>query len=234
MQTVGPHSLNSKSINIGVAAHIIAASPLGPRYDHKLTTEMREDISNGIWLCQSCAKLVDSDTNLYTAELLYSWKVDAEAKAGDRLNKQLNIARTADLAPEASRPILPNGLYETEHEGTKLRYFLKGNLLHTEQEFAPGVVCYCVIDDKGNVVELKLPYPIEEYSVEIPDSLLLARRMVVQRDGGTLEEIKMKWGKSAVILRDKDGKLKECTIHGGATMDHKAKKFIASMPELKR
>lgn len=234
MQTIGPHSLNAKSVNIGVAAHIIAASPLGPRYDPKSSAETREDISNGIWLCQSCAKLVDSDIDTYPAELLHSWKKRAETKAGEKLNRQLKIAGTADLLPEGHRPILPNGLYESELEGTKLRYFLKDNLLHTEQEFGPGVICYCVIDDQGNVVDLKLPYPIEEYSVEIPDSLVLDRRTFSQSDGRTREEIRMKWGKSAVILRDKDGKLKDCTIHGGANMDHKAKKFIASMPEARR
>ncbi|MBM7093290.1 hypothetical protein JTP67_33260, partial [Streptomyces sp. S12] len=40
------------SINIGVAAHITAASAGGPRYDPALTSEQRKHISNGIWLCQ--------------------------------------------------------------------------------------------------------------------------------------------------------------------------------------
>jgi hypothetical protein len=64
-----------------VAAHITAASPGGPRYDRSLTPEERKAIANGIWLCQSCAKLVDNDEARYTKELLVRWKQDAEEKA---------------------------------------------------------------------------------------------------------------------------------------------------------
>jgi len=54
--TSGPQKRSAKSLNIGVAAHITAASPGGPRYDSQLTQENREGIENGIWLCQNCAK----------------------------------------------------------------------------------------------------------------------------------------------------------------------------------
>lgn len=46
-------------INIGVAAHITAASKGGPRYDESLTSHERKSYDNGIWLCQSCSKLID-------------------------------------------------------------------------------------------------------------------------------------------------------------------------------
>jgi len=59
--TSGPHTEPSKSVVVGVAAHITAASAGGPRYDAGLSPEQRRSIDNGIWLCQTCAKLVDSD-----------------------------------------------------------------------------------------------------------------------------------------------------------------------------
>lgn len=49
--------------NIGVAAHIAAAAP-GPgarRYDPTMTSEIRGSATNGVWLCQSCSKLIDTD-----------------------------------------------------------------------------------------------------------------------------------------------------------------------------
>src|SRR6266404_8736843 len=76
--TTGPHSDQSKTVNIGVAAHITAASPNGPRYDPKLTTQERASPSNAIWLDQKCAKLIDSDTSRYTADQLRSLKEAAE------------------------------------------------------------------------------------------------------------------------------------------------------------
>jgi hypothetical protein len=78
--TVGPHSIDEKAINLGVAAHISAASKGGPRYDGSLSQNERKSIKNGIWLCQSCAKLIDSDTTNFTIKKLTSWKKEAESK----------------------------------------------------------------------------------------------------------------------------------------------------------
>ena len=79
--TSGPATDRAKRINIGVAAHICAASPGGPRYDPNMTPEERSSHENGIWLCQNCAKMIDSDPERYPAELLYTWKQRAEAGA---------------------------------------------------------------------------------------------------------------------------------------------------------
>jgi hypothetical protein len=57
--TSGPHSDAAKATNTGVAAHISAAAPGGPRYNPSLTSEQRASAENGIWLCQICAKLID-------------------------------------------------------------------------------------------------------------------------------------------------------------------------------
>ena len=67
--------------NVGVAAHISAASPGGPRYDDTMTSEQRSDFTNGIWLCQTHAKLIDDDEMTYTAFVLREWKEIAEHMA---------------------------------------------------------------------------------------------------------------------------------------------------------
>ena len=51
----------NKSVNVGEAAHITAAAPGGKRYDPSLTPEDRRAASNGMWLCELCAKLIDTD-----------------------------------------------------------------------------------------------------------------------------------------------------------------------------
>jgi hypothetical protein len=79
--TTGPHSSVSDFVDVGVASHITAAAPGGPRYDDSLTPEDRSSIDNAIWLCQRCAKLVDDDSVRYDIGLLRRWKVTAEAEA---------------------------------------------------------------------------------------------------------------------------------------------------------
>ena len=78
--TVGPQRNGGGIISIGVAAHICAAAPNGPRYDAIMTPMERRSINNGIWLCQSCARLIDVESDRYTVSLLKKWKEVAEQK----------------------------------------------------------------------------------------------------------------------------------------------------------
>lgn len=79
--TMAASSDSENFTNTGVAAHICAAAPGGPRYDPKMTHEERKSINNGIWLCQTCSKLIDSDELKYTVEKLKQWKLVAENRA---------------------------------------------------------------------------------------------------------------------------------------------------------
>jgi hypothetical protein len=81
MLTVGAAPDHDGVINVGVAAHITAASPGGPRFDGTISAEVRADQANGIWLCQTHAKLIDSDSGYYTVEILRNWKRAAEARS---------------------------------------------------------------------------------------------------------------------------------------------------------
>jgi len=106
--TSGPQEDPTKAINIGVAAHITAASPDGPRFDLALTPAQRLSPDNGIWLCQNCAKLIDNDPARYPAELLHTWKVEAEHAAAKALERKKAVlegredlfARLERLMPE--------------------------------------------------------------------------------------------------------------------------------------
>ncbi|MGO9119567.1 MAG: hypothetical protein ACLQPD_18405 [Desulfomonilaceae bacterium] len=85
--TIGPSLSTTEAINMGVAAHITAASPGGARYDPSLTPAQRKSYENGIYLCQYCADLVDKDEVTYPVELLRSWKTVAEHRAGMEVHR---------------------------------------------------------------------------------------------------------------------------------------------------
>ena len=85
------------SVNLGEACHLsAAASGTGARrYDPSMTSEQRRSIDNGIWMCRTHAKLIDSDEATYTVELLREWKGEAEARAEERLRGASAAALTA-------------------------------------------------------------------------------------------------------------------------------------------
>src|SRR5260370_14563223 len=76
--TSGPQDDPAKAVNIGVAAHITAASAGAPRYDPDLLPEERNAPSNELCLCQYCAKLIDNYPTQLTVEVLKKWKTATE------------------------------------------------------------------------------------------------------------------------------------------------------------
>lgn len=98
--TTGPRVDSSRIVNTGVGAHITAASPGGPRYNGVFSPDQRQTSENGIWLCQSCAKLIDSDLTRYTVELLHDWKRSAEDSARSEVEGQPPVNVKSDRAAE--------------------------------------------------------------------------------------------------------------------------------------
>ena len=59
-----------------------------------MTPEERSSIENGIWLCRSCARLIDSDERVYSVELLRMWKYAAEYEQSCIINQTDNWLKT--------------------------------------------------------------------------------------------------------------------------------------------
>ena len=79
--TIGAAQGDDGVVNVGQAAHITAAAAGGPRYDPTLPSEQRRHQSNGIWLCENHAKLVDNDVGHFTVAKLREWKEKAEKRS---------------------------------------------------------------------------------------------------------------------------------------------------------
>jgi hypothetical protein len=97
--TIGPGETQRGSVNVGVAAHITAASSGGPRFDPTLTPEQRRAPDNGIWACQNDAKLIDDDDVTFSVATLREWKVAAERVARAEVGRP---APSVDLAEQIS------------------------------------------------------------------------------------------------------------------------------------
>ena len=127
--TSGPHEDPSKSVNIGVAAHITAAAPGGKRYSSEISSEARKSIDNGIWLCQNCAKLIDSDEIKYSGNLLIEWRSQSEQtasleiensispsvrRAPSKLSASIDWHQISQLRPEEQQRLTTNFLTKSE------------------------------------------------------------------------------------------------------------------------
>lgn len=233
MNTFGPHAEDAKATNIGVAAHITAAAKGGPRYDSSMSPEGRKDITNGIWLCQTCSRLIDVNPVEYPIILLQEWKDSAENKASEKLNKQLKNAPTNWRCTSDNEliDINPDGFYEQNVGDFITRTSLIGDLLHVELEFAPDVIAYHVLDKDGNVVHTTMAHPLSEYEIVIEKGMVLNTTQRNEPNGNTITEYEMKWDKKAIVSRDPEGKLLDFTAKSGCIINHPNKQIIFQRPD---
>ncbi|MEG4301774.1 hypothetical protein [Microcoleus sp. D3_18a_C4] len=119
-------TISDKSMYIGKAAHITAAAVGGPRYDESLSVEQRRAIENAIFLCSSCADMIDKNNGVdFPTEVLRNWKLQHEEWVRCNLNKSIFslIPKEADQSNE--RPIIEicrRGISVVEVEKDKLDF----------------------------------------------------------------------------------------------------------------
>lgn len=85
--TAGPAGDHDRAVLVGEAAHIYGARPGSARFHREMNDAERSDITNGIWLCRNCHKMIDSDIVQYPPELLFEWRRDHESDVRKKLGK---------------------------------------------------------------------------------------------------------------------------------------------------
>lgn len=155
--TCGPCEQPDKSITVGDAAHITAASPGGPRFNPSLTSEERCGYDNGIWLCVYHARVVDQDDLGHSVELLRSWKRKAESHAAERLGK-----------PMAHAPILSR---DTRQFVLLAKSVVAGLRVYTQDSLPSGLEGP-LHELEALASSLRLPIPIEIRTIPYPDGIV--------------------------------------------------------------
>ena len=80
--TIGPSRESPVALaSVGVAAHISAAAEDGPRWRAEMTADDRASIENGIWLCQTHARLIDRDVARFNVEVLREMRGDMRSSS---------------------------------------------------------------------------------------------------------------------------------------------------------
>lgn len=128
--TIGPSEEGPDKItNIGVAAHICAASPNFRRYDPNTSPEQRSDISNGIWLCSDHATLIDRDEVTYTEAALRNMKLLHEANCARAVRLGSSAAPVTSLVALGPAIIVTATIAGIESDAWtfRLSHFLAGD-----------------------------------------------------------------------------------------------------------
>lgn len=95
--TVGPSDeSDDTSSNVGMACHIVAAASgiNARRVDLNMSRNERVAINNGIWMCYTHGKLIDTDENRFTVEMLKKWREMNELRAKLSVEAGRNIELT--------------------------------------------------------------------------------------------------------------------------------------------
>jgi len=101
INTTGPNSNPEKATTIGEAAHIYGARMGSKRYNHNMTDSSRAEITNAIWLCRNCHKLIDTDEQKYSSNILFAWRVKHEefiaSNLGNITDKMVYVEQNSNL-----------------------------------------------------------------------------------------------------------------------------------------
>lgn len=180
--TSGPRDGPAGTVNVGVAAHITSASPGGPRYDPSLTPKQRSFATNGIWLCQTCGKLIDDDVQRYTESNLIQWRSDAETAAKRALEQRRSPPNESDGVFLEAQRLMPNLMdqmrADVSSDTTELvREFVVIPSVHVIYNWPRGHFFYTKSDHPGLANELSW---LEEVGliVDITPGNMPAFRMV--------------------------------------------------------
>ncbi len=219
--------LNADGVYVAELCHIEAAEPGGPRYNPNQTDEERRAPSKLLFLCQQHHKVTD-DVEQYPVSRLQETKRTHEALPKVVFNSELLLQRLEEVLAEQAtiRNILKaspqsnpvNGSYSivgpelkeswTPQEGrfyktntgpnTWFKYLMRDGWLHIEQRLEDGSIAYYEVNEQGSVRTTRMPYPIKEYRVVIPEELILDQKKISSTVGTHAIRTTLKWSLGSV------------------------------------
>ena len=218
--------LNLQGVYVAELCHIHAAEPGGQRYNPVQTDEERRAPENLLFLCHEHHKETDDEAR-YPPERLRDIKRAHEVLPAVVFNSDLLLRRIEEVLSEQAiiRKILGSApsparsetysivgpelkdrwtpevgrFYETQTgPKTSFKYMMRDGWLHVQQQLEDGAIAYYEFNEEGSVRNSRMPYPINEYRVIIPDDLVLKKETVPSNIGPHAIRTTLKWSKGTV------------------------------------
>jgi len=244
--------LNEKGEYIAELCHIEAAERGGPRFNTSQTNEERRSIENLIFLCHQHHKETDNE-QIFTVDRLRQIKKDHEALPEVVFDHELLLKKIEMVYAEQNMiseilrknhktnptenfkivgPKLRSAwtpeqgrFYETQIDksGSNFKYMMKDGWLHVEITLSDGTVAYYEVNAEGSVRNSKMPYPINEYRVEIPSPLVLSKEKVKSNIGSYAIKTTLKWSLGTVLEHYIGNVFVGADCGARCVVDHKAR-----------
>ncbi len=107
--------------------------------------------------------------------------------------------------------------------GTKFKFMMRDGWLHIEQTLIDGAVAYYEIDEEGSVRNSHMPYPINEYRVDIPEHIVLSREQVLSSLGTHAIRTTLKWSIGTVTEHFQGSIFVGADCNVRCVIDHRAR-----------
>lgn len=146
---------------------------------------------------------------------------------GSKQEKEIRLAHTdypEGWLPEEGKPYT-----KYFDNGCKVNFVRQGNIIHLEQTLPGGGIVYYEVDPDGNVKDVDLPYPLKEYSLSIPDDLVLRKEERILPNRLVQTFVKLKWGAGTVrYISNPDGTLGLIDLQCRTQIRHEERLIIVS------
>ena len=133
--TSGPGDTADAALSDGIAAHITAASPKGPRFDPSLSAEARGGPENGIWVCTQHGREIDAATSTFSVEVLRGLTRIREESVSRELQQHQGAEDQTSLMIEFPHATTAYKLFEVL--ATQAHRFPTTSALRTSQASCP-------------------------------------------------------------------------------------------------
>ncbi len=252
--------LNLDGDYIAELCHIEAAEPGGPRYNPQQSDEERRSYDNLLFLCHRHHKETD-DEALYPVTLMKKIKFEHESLPEVVFDHELLLKRIESVFNEQrklteflqSQHSKTEGLsnyaiqtswmrdvwtpdqgrfYEVyDSEGSGVKLMMRDGWLHIEQTLKDGAVAYYEVNEEGSVRQSHLPYPINKYSVVIPQSIILRKELISSTMGDRAVRTILKWSMGDVVEHYRDNLLVGVNCNARVNINQQERKIIILEPK---
>ena len=252
--------LNPRGDYIAELCHIEAAELGGSRYNPSQSNEDRRAYSNLLFMCHSHHKETDNES-LFTVAHLQKIKADHEALPEVLFDHELLLQKIEDVQTEQAKllkfvqseksripasvpfPIVgpwireawtpeDGRFYESQNKtGPRFKFISKNGWLHIEQTLPDGAIAYYEVNEQGNVRNSKFPYPINEYHVEIPKSLIFSQESVPSQSGTRAVRTTLKWSAGTVVKHFQGNTFVGVDCNARCTVNHQTRTIRIMEPQ---